>query len=144
MFEVTQGKEFQAIIADCPNSSWQYEYALKDHFDNRLIHATSLINIWEILKRDYREGGWAASVVFADVNGNSQIEASTEILNESHYYPFGMEMEGEWKEQLMQDNNYRYNGKEEHREFGLGWISYGARFYDYSTGRFTLIDRFTE
>ncbi|MCB9319690.1 MAG: RHS repeat-associated core domain-containing protein [Lewinellaceae bacterium] len=42
------------------------------------------------------------------------------------------------------DNRYKYNGKEQLTDHGLGWYNYGARFYDPSVGRFTTIDAFAE
>ncbi|MCB9341361.1 MAG: hypothetical protein H6577_24825 [Lewinellaceae bacterium] len=70
------------------------------------------------------------------------------IIEESHYYPFGMEMEGNWR--FIQDsvvdwtNYYRYNGKPFDRELGLEWYMYGARMYDPAVGRFTGVDPIAE
>lgn len=61
------------------------------------------------------------------------------IIQENHYYPFGLTMQGIGKQG---SNPFKYNGKEEQDELGLGWMDYGARMYDASLGRFFTQDRF--
>ncbi len=82
---------------------------------------------------------------YSDSNNNGVIEPTTEIIEESNYYPFGLEHRGYSNVVRGTENNYQtYNGKEHVQELGLNWHDFGARNYDASLGRWFSIDPLTE
>ncbi len=99
--------------------NFRYEYTIQDHLGN-------------------------ARLQFADLNEDGNIDKETEILQENHYYPFGLAMKGPWIPTAGEENKYQYNGKELQEDFGLNWIDYGARFYDPSIGRWHSVDPLAE
>jgi RHS repeat-associated protein len=65
------------------------------------------------------------------------------IVQENHYYPFGMNMVGIEK-QGTPDNRFQYNGKEKQEEFGLNAYDFGNRMYSADVPRFWQLDRFAD
>jgi RHS repeat-associated protein len=107
----------EGTMVDIGNNQYQAEYNLKDHLGN-------------------------TRVTFTDAN-NDGVVGITDIKQINHYYPFGLNMEGNWNG-AKGDNKYQYNGKEWNDDLGLGWNDYGARFYDPAIARWSSIDKLSE
>ena len=88
--------------------SFRYEWVIRDHLGNGRVY-------------------------FGDLNEDGVIQVgglASEVLQEAHYYPFGLNHEGTFYPTQPTQNQYQYNGKELNEEFKLNWMDYGARFYD--------------
>jgi RHS repeat-associated protein len=97
---------------------------------------------------------------------NPQVPGTLKILEENHYYPFGLKhahyssnllffREKDPKPELMLTAsplnpvpqfpyNYKYNGKEFQNEMGMDLYDYGARNYDPAIGRWITMDNLSE
>lgn len=78
--------------------AFKYQYCLKDNLGN-------------------------TRVMFED-GGNGVVS----IVQENHYYSFGLLQNGEWSQPNVSD--YTFGGKELNEDFGLGWQDFGARWRD--------------
>jgi len=76
--------------------------------------------------------------------GNTRVafNEAGEVMQETHYYPFGLRLKGgAWQQSGASRNKYLYNGKElEGEDLGLKWYHYGARFYDPQLGKWHAVD----
>lgn len=83
---------------------------------------------------------------YADSNDDGSIDASTEIISEKNYYPFGLQHRG--YNNVVNSTNpalkYKFGGKEEQDELGLDMYDFGARNYDPALGRWMNIDPLAE
>jgi RHS repeat-associated protein len=79
---------------------------------------------------------------YSDADKNGSI-ATTEIVEESNYYPFGLKHEG-YNSYTATDYKYKYNGKELQDELGFNMYDYGARNYYPALGRWMNIDPLAE
>ncbi|MFD2568066.1 RHS repeat domain-containing protein [Pseudotenacibaculum haliotis] len=85
---------------------------------------------------------------YTDSDNNGTINASTEIVEESNYYPFGLKHKG-YNNVISSNGNsvaqrFGYNGKELNEELGIDWYDFGARNYDVSLGRWMNLDPLAE
>ncbi len=103
----------EGSISRQDDGTFAHEFVLRDHLGN-------------------------TRVTFSDLN-NDGFVTSADIKQINHYYPFGLNMEGNWNGAVGK-NKYQYNSKELNSDFGLEWNDYGARFYDPSTARWNAID----
>jgi RHS repeat-associated protein len=78
-------------------------------------------------------------VLFEDANNDGAV-SSSEVLQRNLYYPFGLELKGEWNSATSPRMDYLYNGKEFNEELELNWLDYGFRWYDPAVGRFPSVD----
>lgn len=83
--------------------------------------------------------------------GNVRImyDKNGEVLQEDHYYAFGLTMGGQsythdMLTKFQAKNEYLYNGKEFQSEGGLDLYDYGARFYDPVIARWSTVDPLAE
>ncbi|MGY6557814.1 MAG: RHS repeat-associated core domain-containing protein [Nitritalea sp.] len=62
------------------------------------------------------------------------------IVQERHYYPFGLKLSGLSYDYQGHDNRYLYNGKELLDDLNLNLYDFEARFYDPAIGRWNVVD----
>lgn len=67
------------------------------------------------------------------------------ILQEDHYYPFGMNINAlSSTAPLSKPNQFKYGGQEFANDFDLGWYQYRFRNYDPAISRFFNLDPLTD
>ncbi|CAL2091059.1 conserved exported protein of unknown function [Tenacibaculum sp. 190524A02b] len=85
---------------------------------------------------------------YTDNNGDGVIQTSSEIVEESNYYPFGLKHKGYNNNVSSLGNSTAqkkgFANKELEEELGKNTIAYQWRDYDPVIGRFNKIDRFAE
>lgn len=101
----------------------KYVFQYKDHLGN--------------VRVSFKEGNTVGTTTAAD------------IIEENHYYPFGLKHNGyngtiTGGGTYAAGNKYKYNGKELQEELGLNMYDYGARNYDPALGRWMNIDPLAE
>jgi hypothetical protein len=77
-------------------------------------------------------------VTFSDANNDGVVDA-TDIKQINHYYPFGLNMEGNWNGSFAEaKNKYQYNGIEMNNDFGLDLNMAFYRGYDAAVSIVTI------
>ncbi|MCD4818136.1 MAG: RHS repeat-associated core domain-containing protein [Candidatus Cloacimonetes bacterium] len=87
---------------------WDYEYDIKDHVGN--------------IRVTFKDDGSGVA----------------EIIQDSHYYPFGMKLPGLCNTTV--ENEYTYQGQEYQGAHYLNWLDFGYRNYDPQLGRWHSFD----
>jgi len=94
---------------------------------------------------------YCKKVYLKDHPGNLRVALRSEsgvlkVRQVNSYYPFGMNIKGLTANStdVNRPNKYLYNGKMMQDEMGLGWLDYGARFYDAVLGRWHSVDNLSE
>ncbi|TDQ22656.1 DUF6443 domain-containing protein, partial [Tenacibaculum caenipelagi] len=105
------------------NGTFNYVYQYKDHLGN-------------------------VRLSYADANNDGVITASTEIIEESNYYPFGLKHKGYNNVTSSIGNSvaqkWNYLGQESNEELGLNWLTFRYRNYMPDLGRFFGVDPVSE
>lgn len=99
--------------------TFAYEYHIKDHTGS-------------------------AALAVSDLNNNGVFDKSTEIIQVTHYYPFGMQQMGISSPVIGTASKFKLGDKELQDEFGLNQYDFTARFYDPATARFNNLDPLAE
>ena len=112
-----EGRLFNTVNSTV-NASWRYEYSISDHLGNTRLTFTDK----------------------ATADGIIKVEDG-EVLEEAHYYPFGLAMEGPWmNDAAALDTRYKFNGIERIQDFGLNVDMAMYRAYDPAIGRWWQAD----
>lgn len=86
-------------------------------------------------------------LAYTDTDGNGSINPNTEIIKESHFYPFGMVHKG--YNNVVNPvgssfHKYDYQNQERQDELGLNWLQFKYRMHDPEIGRFISVDPLAE
>ena len=128
--EAIYNEEGRLLAVDLDNNGtrdlFRFEWVIRDHLGN-------------------------TRVMFSDLDGDGKIESDpvsgvSELLQENHYRPFGMEMEGPWDAVSgeTKENHYQYGGKELNGDLGLNWMDFGGRWYMADLCRWGQVDPLAE
>jgi RHS repeat-associated protein len=69
---------------------------------------------------------------------------TSEVLEEDHYYPFGLTVQLDQNTSVQTKQPYKLTGKELEKTFDLNYYDFGARMQDMTIGRWWGVDPFAE
>jgi RHS repeat-associated protein len=78
-------------------------------------------------------------LAFSDAGRDGIVDPTTDILQETHYYPFGLEFKGITAPQ-SQNHPYKFNGVELEEQFKLNYYMTAYRALDPQIARWTAVD----
>ncbi|MCX2682143.1 hypothetical protein OOZ15_19510 [Galbibacter sp. EGI 63066] len=109
----------EGYVTPSGSGGYDYVYQYKDHLGN-------------------------VRLSYMDANNNGSV-TTAEVIEESNYYPFGLEHKGYNNVVNGVENNYKtYQGKEEEKELGRNTYDFGWRDFDPAIARWTVIDPLAE
>ena len=97
-------------VAGIPNYSYEYDY--KDNTDSTVLS-------------------------FSDLNKDGVIDKNNEVIQQTSYYPFGLDFAGQSTVQIGVFNRFKFGGKELQNELGLNLYDFEKRWYSPVLGVFT-------
>ncbi|XLS30015.1 RHS repeat domain-containing protein [Flavobacteriaceae bacterium M23B6Z8] len=82
-------------------------------------------------------------LAYTDTNGDGTIDPASEIVEENHYYLFGLKHKGYSANPIGRDHKFEYNGTELEEGLGLNMMEMDMRQYDAALARWVLQDPVT-
>ncbi|XLS30013.1 RHS repeat domain-containing protein [Flavobacteriaceae bacterium M23B6Z8] len=79
-------------------------------------------------------------LAYTDTNGDGTIDPASEIVEENHYYPFGLKHRGYSANPIGRDHKFEYNGTELEEGLGLDMMEMDMRQYDAALARWVVQD----
>ena len=143
---VKQRKTVPGTVTDYANG-YQYENNTLKFFPQPEGYVAHSSGIFSYIYQ-YKDHLGNIRLSYGDANDDGSVGTS-EIIEESNYYPFGLRQFGYNTATVLGKGNstgqkYKFQGQERQDELSLNWDSFKWRNYDYAIGRFMSIDPLAE
>ncbi|RED26113.1 RHS repeat-associated protein [Flavobacterium cutihirudinis] len=143
---VKQSKVVGAITTDYAGG-FQYENNVLQFFPQPEGYVANNSGTFNYIYQ-YKDHLGNVRLSYGDNNNDGSV-TTTEIVEESNYYPFGLKQSGYNNAIVLGKGNstgqkYKYNGKELQDELGLNITAMDFRMYDNALGRFSAPDPLTD